>query len=117
MRHYKSRRSNKGGNGVGTTVNYGSAGNWMLDTVGDSNKQYNDVFDLGSKTPGNALISLNGKSHVGGSKKKGKRGGNWGQVINQAVVPFGLLGLQQTYKRKSKKSKGGRKTKRRKYRR
>jgi hypothetical protein len=107
MPHLKSRKSRRGGN-VGSTVDYGSASNWMIDTVGLGNKQYSDVFDIGSKTPGNAIISVNGKNHAGGSKKK-RRGGNWGQVINQAVVPFGLLGIQQSYKRKGK---GGRKTRR-----
>jgi hypothetical protein len=47
-----------------------------------------------------------------GRRKKSRRGGFFGEVINQAIVPFGLLGLQQTYR---KKSYGGRKT--RKYRR
>jgi hypothetical protein len=36
-----------------------------------------------------------------------KRGGNLASILNQAVVPFGLLGLQQTYK---KKRHGGKKT-------
>lgn len=39
--------------------------------------------------------------------RKSRRGGFFGQVINQAIVPFGLLGLQQTYR---KKSRGGRKS-------
>ena len=44
-----------------------------------------------------------------GKRRKNRRGGFFGEVINQAIVPFGLLGLQQTYK---KKSYGGRKTRR-----
>jgi hypothetical protein len=46
-----------------------------------------------------------------GSRKK--KGGFWGEVINQAIVPFGILGLQQTYRRKRS---GGGKTHRRKRR-
>ena len=49
---------------------------------------------------------------AGRRRRRSRRGGFFGEVINQAIVPFGLLGLQQTYR---KKSYGGRKT--RKYRR
>ena len=42
-----------------------------------------------------------------GRRKKSRRGGFFGEVINQAIVPFGLLGLQQTYR---KKRHGGRRT-------
>jgi len=44
-----------------------------------------------------------------GRRKKSRRGGFFGEVINQAIVPFGLLGLQQTYR---KKRHGGRRTRR-----
>jgi hypothetical protein len=42
-----------------------------------------------------------------GKMSRRKRGGFWGQVVNQAIVPFGILGMQQTYGRKRR---GGRKT-------
>ena len=44
-----------------------------------------------------------------GKRRRSRRGGFFGEVINQAIVPFGLLGLQQTYR---KKRTGGRKTRR-----
>ena len=44
-----------------------------------------------------------------GRRRRSRRGGFFGEVINQAIVPFGLLGLQQTYR---KKSYGGKKTRR-----
>jgi hypothetical protein len=44
-----------------------------------------------------------------GKRRKSRRGGFFGEVINQAIVPFGLLGLQQTYR---KKRTGGRRTRR-----
>ena len=44
-----------------------------------------------------------------GRRRRSRRGGFFGEVINQAIVPFGLLGLQQTYR---KKSHGGRRTRR-----
>jgi hypothetical protein len=33
-------------------------------------------------------------------KRKSQKGGFWGQIINQAIVPFSILGMQQSYKRK-----------------
>ena len=47
---------------------------------------------------------------AGKRRRRSRRGGFFGEVINQAIVPFGLLGLQQTYR---KKRHGGRRTKRR----
>jgi len=49
-----------------------------------------------------------------GSRTK-KHGGFLGQIINQAIVPFGLLGAQQTYRRKrsggkTRKHRGGRRS-------
>jgi hypothetical protein len=40
-------------------------------------------------------------------KTKSRRGGFLGSLINQAIVPFGILGMQQTYGRKRR---GGKKT-------
>ena len=42
-------------------------------------------------------------------KPKSRRGGFLGSLINQAIVPFSLLGMQQTYR---KKHHGGRKSRR-----
>ena len=47
-----------------------------------------------------------------GKRRKSRRGGflaGLGGVINQAIVPFTILGMQQTYR---KKSHGGRRTRR-----
>ena len=43
-----------------------------------------------------------------GRRGRSKRGGLWGEVINQAIVPLSILGMQQTYRKKQ----GGRKTRR-----
>jgi len=48
-------------------------------------------------------------------KVKSRRGGFLGSLINQAVVPFGILAAQQTYRKKrggkrSRKAKGGRRS-------
>jgi hypothetical protein len=48
--------------------------------------------------------------------RKTKRGGFLGSLINQAIVPFSILGLQQTYKKNkrggkhTRKHKGGRRS-------
>ena len=50
-------------------------------------------------------------------KTKSRRGGFLGSLINQALVPFSILGMQQSYKlkrqggRKTRKSGGSRKRK------
>ena len=44
--------------------------------------------------------------HGGKRKGKSKRGGFWGQVINQAIVPFGILGMQQTYNKRKHHNNG-----------
>jgi hypothetical protein len=109
-KYFKSKK--RGGYTLPNTVNYGSAANWMLDTVGNGNTQYNNVFSQNSPFPGthgNAIVGLQGQ--VAGKKykkTKRRRGGNLSQVINKAVVPFGLLALQQSYRKK----KGGKKGKR-----
>jgi len=110
----KNRKSKKrGGFPVGTTKNYYDDANWMLNTVGNGKTQWDNVFSNNSPYTGygNALPSANYKYHVGGRRTRRKRrGGNLAQVINQAVVPFGLLGLQQSFR---KKRKGGTKSRRR----
>lgn len=36
----------------------------------------------------------------GSSRSRSSRGGSMGSILNQAVVPLALLGLQQTYRRR-----------------
>jgi hypothetical protein len=48
-------------------------------------------------------------------KVKSRRGGFLGSLINQAVVPFGILAAQQTYRKKrggkhTRKSRGGKRS-------
>jgi hypothetical protein len=85
---------------------------------GTGDAQYNRVFDVNGvngKFPGNVIVGAQGQN-LGypasalpqkGGKRKSKKGGFWGQVLNQAVVPFGILGLQQSYRRGKR---GGKKT-------
>ena len=133
------RRSNKhrGFLGGGTlaensaTVNYpnngGGGAGWVEGHYGGENEQYNKVFNIGSNTLGNSFTVLPPSQtptpgnlaliQSAGARRKGRRGrmtkkrGGFlmGEVINQAVVPFGLLALQNRYgRRKSRMNKSRR---------
>jgi hypothetical protein len=64
-----------------------------------------------SKKGGDALLKVDAGGAVisvlggGRGRRRPKKGGYWGAVLNQALVPFTLLGLQLSY--------GNRKTRRR----
>ena len=109
-KHSKSKK--RGGNAQLPDIkNYGSAQNWMLDTVGTGNTQYNNVFSQNSPFPathGNAIVGLQGQIAGKKSRRRRRRGGNLGQMVNQAIVPFGILGLQQSFRKK----RGGKRRKR-----
>jgi len=52
-------------------------------------------------------------------RTRSRRGGFLGSLVNQAIVPFSILGLQQTYRKKkhggkkhTRKYKGGKKSRR-----
>jgi hypothetical protein len=101
------------------------ASEYMSRLVGDVNAQYNRTFDINSSAnKGNSLVLADGRSISGGSSRrrrvrrghvKGRgrsrggrasRGGFMGSILNQAVVPLALLGLQQTYRRRGTGFKG-----------
>ena len=121
-RHISRSRSYKGGNG-----NYSSASTYGSYVNGSGDSQFNRVFDQGGADAGrqsNVIIGAQGQwgqsAHLPTSqnltlvqsagKRRNKRGGLWGEVINQAVVPLSLLGMQQTYR---KSRRGGKTSKRR----
>lgn len=105
-----------------------------LRVAGTMDQQFDNTFNING-SPGNGLVLQNGRSitmPAGGSMTGGRRrrrlsrgrgrrnskrirGGFMGSVINQAVVPLALLGLQQTYRRRGTGFKGkiyGRKSRR-----
>jgi hypothetical protein len=113
------------------TVSYpnngGGGAGWVEGKYGGEDQQYNSVFDIGSKTLGNSFTILPASQtptpqslaliQSAGGRRKGRRGrmtkkrGGFlmGEVINQAVVPFGLLALQNRYgRRKSRMNKSRR---------
>lgn len=120
---------------MSATVSYpndgGGAAGWVEGKYGNEDQQYNSVFDIGSKTLGNsfthlpqsltptpgslALIQRAGGRRRGRRGRMTKRRGGFlmGEVINQAVVPFGLLALQNRYgRRRSRMNKSRRKFRR-----
>ena len=103
---------------------YTSGASYGMAVNGTESQQYNRVFSQSGPDAtyqSNAIIGLQGQRagkrarsyRNGGSRRK--RGGLWGHVINQAIVPFGLLGMQQTYRRKKGGSHKKRTHRRRKY--
>ena len=124
-RHSRGKRGSRGMRGGSYTSGstYGSYVN------GTGNEQFARTFDstgpyaaragaeyVGAQgqnaqqfgTPSAQNLSL---IQSAGKRRRSRRGGflELGGVINQAVVPFTLLGLQQSYR---KKSYGGRRTRR-----
>jgi hypothetical protein len=123
MVHYRKKRSShkrhhKGGNAPNPST-YSSASSYGMAVNGTGNQQFDRVFNqsgVDGKFPGNIIVGAQNQnlgysrsvSQNGGRRRKGtaKRGGFWGQMINQAIVPFSILGLQQTYRRKRGGKKG-----------
>jgi len=126
-RHSRGKRGSRGmrGGSYTSATTYGSYVNGAPDA------QFNRTFDIagqyGSRA-GSEYVGAQGQNaqqfgspsdqnlsliqSAGKRRRRSRRGGflELGGVINQAVVPFTLLGLQQTYR---KKSYGGRRTHRR----
>ena len=115
-----SKRTRKGGMNSASPSSYSSAATYALATAGNSDTQYNNVFDIGKNNQqGNGLIGLQGQT-VGGRRKRSRsrsrsrrrsrsqKGGFWSGIISTALTPFSLVAMQQSYRRK----KGG-KTRRR----
>lgn len=111
-RRHRSRR-HRGGAGATEYVN---------SVVGSTNAQFSRTLDqAGSygQIPGNVIIGAQGQNVIpvsqmptsanlsaaqNGGRRRRRRGGFLGEVINQAIVPFALVGMQNTYRRK----RGGR---------
>ena len=90
----RKRRGKRGGAG---------GAEYVLDNYGSGDVQWRNVFEKGGPF-GNEIQNLHhpnavqSMAHKGGrSKRRGKKGGYWSTVINQALVPFGLMGLQYSY--------------------
>ena len=125
----RSRRHQMRGGSYSSATTYGGYVN------GSGDSQYSRVFDSAGSygnIQGNSIIGTGGQGLPSSSQvptanqmeliqkaggHRSKKGGFLGNVINQAIVPVALLGLQQTYGRKRRHGKTTRKYRKyRKYR-
>lgn len=105
---------------------YSSASTYQEFVNGTSvDDQINRTFNPNVHDNGNLIIGAQGQNSTlsgtpsanqlsliqSAGRHKKRRGGNLGAVLSQAAVPFTLLGLQQSYRRR--RHKGGKKTRRR----
>jgi hypothetical protein len=94
---------------------YSSGAEYGRVVSGSGSSQYNRVFmdgPTGGMGQSNALNGMQGQQSVTnpntyslkGGRRRGagrrKKGGLFGPVLNQAIVPFGILAMQQSYGRK-----------------
>lgn len=120
-RRHRSRSRRMRGGSYSSATTYGQYVN------GSGGSQWNRTMDQSGaygQIPGNRIIGAQGQNVIPNSQmptssqlalvqKAGRRhrkGGFLGEVVNQAIVPFALLGMQQTYRRKRG---GSRRTRRR----
>jgi len=114
MKKGHKRRMSWGGN-AGVEP-YTSAASYEGSILGSENDQYARVFNQGgpNNSQSNAIMGNASTGNLGylpyqrAGKRKTKKGGFLGLsgVVNQAVVPFSLVGLNQVYG----KRRGSRKT-------
>jgi hypothetical protein len=88
-----------------------SAADYELRTVGPLDIQARNALTTHPGVPitatsahSNAIRGLAGQS-AGGKRRRHHKGGYWQQVIQQAATPFALLGLQQSFGKKTRKSR------------
>lgn len=98
-----------------------SAWQSVMSAVGSGNTQWQNVFGPDSRAMGNGITHANGTPNTnmslklsgGRRRRRGKKGGDLVSTLGTAVVPFGLLALNQTYGRRGKGSKSRRTRRRR----
>ena len=115
-RSRRHRRSQRGGN-------YTSASTYGSYVNGSGSEQFSRTFDQSgpfANRVGTEYVGAQGQNSQqpgtptntqliqSAGRGRSKRGGLWGEVINQAIVPLSILGMQQTYRKKQ----GGRRTRR-----
>jgi hypothetical protein len=109
---HKKRHSYRGGNAPNPS-SYSSGAGYGMAVNGTMESQASRVNNSGNQS--NGAIGVQGQKVGGGGRRKRhgsvKKGGFWG-VLNQAIVPFSILGLQQSYGRRNKQSGGTKKHRR-----
>jgi hypothetical protein len=115
QRRSRSRRAMRGGYPDSAWGN-------VMGKVGDGWTQFQNSLTL---QPGENIVSKHNnvieptkdinaqaaqpmlKSNMTGGKKRrtrSRRGGYWSQVINNAIVPFSLIGLQQKFGKRTRRN-------------
>lgn len=113
----RKTRGRRGGDG---------AADWIISNFGGTTEQQfmNTFGNSGNGNAGALIPTLTGAPAVlpynqpqgslalnagpvqgGGKRRRAKKGGYWAQVIETALVPFGLLGLQNAYGRRTRKNR------------
>ena len=103
-----------GNNYEQVTGNGGPSGwSYVSGLVGNLDQQYNNT--LVGNGSGNQLVVGTQKVQMTGGRhhRRNRRGGYFGPVISDAIVPLGLLAAQQTYGKRLKRSRKSRRTRRR----
>ncbi len=112
-RHISRSRKMRGGGGA----------EYVYSVVGSGDSQFSRTLDQAGaygQIPGNVIIGEQGQNvqpasimptqaqlnlaQGGGRRRRARKGGFIGEVVNQAIVPFALVDMQNTYRRK----RGGR---------
>lgn len=99
-RHSSRRRHSRrhrGGAGAPNPSSYSSAAGYGVAVNGPTVQGQFDRTFMGNG-PAN-YTGVQGQM-TGGRRTRRKRGGFLGEIINQAIVPFGILSMQQTYRKK-----------------
>lgn len=135
-RHSRRHRSRSRGRGRSRSLAggaYSSATTYGEYVNGSGDSQFNRVFDQAGpfgQMPGNIIIGAQGQNvespsqvptaaqldlvqKAGRKRNRARKGGFLGEVVNQAIVPFALLGMQNTYRRKRGGSRRTRRHRRR----
>jgi hypothetical protein len=78
-----------------------SAWEWQLNNLGDGWTQFTNTFKGNLNNQSNSIVQNHPKMMMKGGKRRrssrGKRGGFFGAVLEQAAVPLAVLGAQQYY--------------------
>ena len=110
-RHSRRHRSRKMRGGSGNYSDGASYGRYVNGTGGEQWARTMDTTGPYGQIQGNVIIGAQGQnvtptsqiptasnlSTIQSAGRRRRRGGFLGEVVNQAVVPFALLGAQQTY--------------------
>ena len=108
---HSMRRRHRGGVGNAPSSAGISAADYELRTVGPLETQITNSLTTHPGVPitatsaqSNVIRALDGRM-AGGKRRRRHKGGYWQQVIQQAATPFALLGLQQSFGKRTRKSR------------